>query len=463
MKSPAGVCLFETQGTNAENELSNEGGLPEGWALTSVADLTVNHDGRRVPIKSADRAKRPGKFPYFGASGVIDSIDDFLFEGDFLLIAEDGANLLSRSTPIAVRASGRFWVNNHAHVVQPTEATTLEFLKLFFDGSDLQEFVTGTAQPKLTQAALNRIVLPLPPLAEQKRIAAKVEAVLAKVNSARQRLAKVPAILKRFRQSVLAAACSGRLTEDWRGTTDGGGELPTTWKRMQLSELCSSFDYGSSSKSAPSGDVPVLRMGNLQNGEIDWNDLLFTSEPVEIAKYALSPRTVLFNRTNSPELVGKTAIYRGGRPAIFAGYLIRIVHGTDLDPEYLNYCLNSPEFEEYRSIVKTDGVSQSNINARKLAAFELPWCPLPEQHEIVRRVSALFALANKVESRLAAATVSVERVTRAVLAKAFRGELVDTEASLARREGREYESAAKLLERVRSLRTASELATRRAS
>ena len=191
-------------------------------------------------------------------------------------------------------------------------------------------------------------------------------------------------------------------------------------------------------------------MGNIQNGQIDWSDLAYTSDPEEIEQYALQTDTVLFNRTNSPELVGKTAIYRGERPAMFAGYLIRIVNEPELDAKYLNFCLNTNYAREFCSRVKTDGVSQSNINAQKLGRFEVPFCALLEQHEIVRRVEALFKLADLIKKRVESATKRADKLTQAILAKAFRGELVPTEAELARREGRDYEPASALLERIRS-------------
>jgi type I restriction enzyme S subunit len=191
-------------------------------------------------------------------------------------------------------------------------------------------------------------------------------------------------------------------------------------------------------------------MGNIQNGKIDWSDLVYTSDEEEIKHYSLVPNTVLFNRTNSPELVGKTAIYQGERPAIFAGYLIRIGNLAELEPRYLNLCLNTSYAREFCSRVKTDGVSQSNINAQKLGMFEVPYCPLAEQHEIVRRVDALFKLADAIEKRVEVATKRADKLTQAILAKAFRGELVPTEAELARREGRDYEPASVLLERLRA-------------
>jgi type I restriction enzyme, S subunit len=137
--------------------------LPDGWELASVDQITNNHDGRRVPVKRSDRDNMEGEYPYYGASGVIDHVDDYLFDGEYLLIAEDGANLLTRSTPIAFRASGKFWVNNHAHIVQTYAEIPLQYLEFFFESINLKFFVTGSAQPKLTQTNLNRISVPLPP------------------------------------------------------------------------------------------------------------------------------------------------------------------------------------------------------------------------------------------------------------------------------------------------------------
>jgi type I restriction enzyme S subunit len=235
------------------------------------------------------------------------------------------------------------------------------------------------------------------------------------------------------------------------------GELPDAWQYVTLSKLCESFGYGTSSKSKRSGAIPVLRMGNIQSGEIDWTDLVFTSDKSEIEKYSLEPNTVLFNRTNSPELVGKTGIYRGERPAIFAGYLIRIITQRELDPEYLNLCLNTAYAREFCSMTKTDGVSQSNINAKKLGRFEVPYCSIDEQHEVVRRAQTLFKLADRIEKRVEVATKRTDKLTQSILAKAFRGELVPTEAELARSEGRTYETAEEFLSRIKSEQTKSQI------
>jgi restriction endonuclease S subunit len=185
--------------------------LPETWTRAAFGNITENCDGQRRPIKLDDRAKRQGTYRYYGASGVIDTIDDYLFDGEFLLIGEDGANLLSRSTPIAFQAAGQFWVNNHAHVVRPFGEMPLRFLELFVNSIDLQEYVTGTAQPKMTQAALNRIPVPLPPLAEQHEIVRRVEALLARADRIEKRLATATRRVETLTQSILAQAFRGEL------------------------------------------------------------------------------------------------------------------------------------------------------------------------------------------------------------------------------------------------------------
>ena len=234
------------------------------------------------------------------------------------------------------------------------------------------------------------------------------------------RLARVSPLIKRFRQSVLAAATSGRLTEDWRSAR----EAPHPWSRVVLANVANDFSYGSAAKSAKVGSVPVLRMGNIQDGRLVWDDLVFSDDVAEAKKYELSYGDVLFNRTNSPELVGKTAVFKGERAAIYAGYLIRVRCGDSLLPDYLNYCLGSPAGRDYCWSVKSDGVSQSNINAKKLAAFEFNLPAIEEQTEIVRRVETLFAFTDRLEARLQAAQTAANRLTPALLAKAFRGELV---------------------------------------
>jgi len=279
--------------------------------------------------------------------------------------------------------------------------------------------MTGTAIRRLTLTTIASQTIPLPPLAEQGRIAALVDSLSARTGRARTELARVPILVARYKQRLLALALSGELTAQWREAQ--GLAHPV---EFALSDVARGFSYGSSAKSAPVGEVPVLRMGNIQDGKLDWKNLVFTSDEAEIAKYRLVAGDVLFNRTNSRELVGKTALYRGEQPAIYAGYLIRIQCTDRLLPEFLTYCLNGPAGRAYCWEVKTDGVSQSNINAKKIAAFRFLVPTRDEQAEIVRRIDSAFSWLDRVAADHAGAAKLLPKLDGAILAKAFRGELV---------------------------------------
>lgn len=171
------------------------------WPMKQLGMIARNLDGKRVPIEKGQR--KPGSYPYYGASGIVDYVDDFIFDGDFLLISEDGANLLARSTPIAFSVSGKVWVNNHAHVLQFENSATRQFIEYYINDLDIQDFVTGAAQPKLNQANMNRIPIPLPPLDVQRRIVTKLEMEQKLVESNRE-------LIKRMEAKI-----SAKLNEVW--------------------------------------------------------------------------------------------------------------------------------------------------------------------------------------------------------------------------------------------------------
>src|ERR1039458_573118 len=146
----------------------------KGWPLKPFGELVSNQDGRRKPVKKSDRAERRGQYPYYGASGIIDYVEKYLFDETALLIGEDGANLLARSTPIAFLAHGKYWLNNHAHVLNDNGNADLIYLCETLNLRDLTDYVTGSAQPKLNQANMNRMPIQVPPLALQKEVAQRV-------------------------------------------------------------------------------------------------------------------------------------------------------------------------------------------------------------------------------------------------------------------------------------------------
>lgn len=324
------------------------------------------------------------------------------------------------------------------------------------------------------QELLRGVTLPLPPLAEQRRIVARAEELLSQIRQTGRRLARLPRILKRFRQSVLADAYSGRLTEDWRArrsdresprfsdATDWEipeplevPEIPETWTLVALNDLVAQFQYGTSKRA--DGDartgVAVLRMANIQDGRTDLSVLKYVARAAPgIDAFRLRPGDILFNRTNSPGLVGKAAVFDHGIEAVFASYLVRLkCHEDRVLSSFVCAWINSPWGRLWARTVRTDCVSQSNINSSKLRKMPVPTPPLTEQKEIVRRIERLFKFADAVEARVATGAAFAERLSLAVLDKALRGELVPTEAELAREEGRaSYEPAWVILSRIKS-------------
>jgi type I restriction enzyme, S subunit len=358
----------------------------------------------------------------------------------------------------------------------------------------------------LTHDRFRTLTIPLPPLKEQKRIVAKIEELFSELDAGEENLRKARRQLGLYRQSLLKQAFEGKLTVAWRERNkhrletpaklrallrsarqahfeqqlkiwaaaidswqksrgslpkprrpsppdeieelpseliEGLGALPASWFWGRLGSMTLGVEYGTAAKSSETGECPVVRMGNLQNGEIDWNDLVFTSDATEISQYQLTPGDILFNRTNSPELVGKTAIFRGNRRALFAGYLIRVNHiRTVVCSGYLNYFLNSGVARRYGSSVKTDGVNQSNINGAKLAGYPFPYCSLPEQEEIVRILDEQFEIIERNEREIDAALKKSEALRQSILHQAFTGRLVPQDPN--------DEPASELLARIRA-------------
>ena len=190
---------------------SVNGELPKNWQLKKLGEVVNNLDGKRVPLSRAVRATRKGKFRYYGATEIVDYIDDFLFDGEYLLIGEDGANLLSKAKPLSFVVEGKFWVNNHAHVVQAKENLSNKFLCYYFNSLNLSQFVTGTAQPKLTQSNLNKVEVRLPPLKEQQKIVDELESKLTVCDKIEETITNSLQQAEMLKQSILKKAFEGKL------------------------------------------------------------------------------------------------------------------------------------------------------------------------------------------------------------------------------------------------------------
>ena len=346
----------------------------------------------------------------------------------------------------------------------------------------------GVSYPAVKEDQVKEQQLELPPTAEQCRIVERIEALFDEIDRAVESLRDAQRAVRLYRRSLLKAAFEGRLTADWRTENpdklessevllarirkqrqncyeaalcnwelavgnwrNGGGKakkpvkpkvpkpsspnhsdlqlvsakLPHGWAWSRLGCSSSGPEYGTSAKSSTEGDVPVVRMGNIQDGRIDWSDLVYTSDQEEIARYSLQAGDVLFNRTNSPDLVGKTGIYRGERPALFAGYLVRVNQINEIaSGSYVAHFLNSPLALEHGQSVKTDGVNQSNINATKLQEYPFPLCSPAEQAEIVRILDAQLESVDALSSEIAANLARAEALRQSILKRAFSGQLV---------------------------------------
>ena len=153
--------------------------IPENWVWARFGTAMINRDAERIPLSVNEREKLQKIYDYYGASGVIDKVDRYLFSKPLLLIGEDGANLLARSKPIAFIARGQYWVNNHAHVLDSSDGLLLEYVAVYINAINLTPYVTGTAQPKMNQEKMNSILIPIPPTGEQFRIVQKINQIFS--------------------------------------------------------------------------------------------------------------------------------------------------------------------------------------------------------------------------------------------------------------------------------------------
>ena len=199
--------------------------------------------------------------------------------------------------------------------------------------------------------------------------------------------------------------------------------LPNGWVWTRIGNVCYDFQYGTARKSTKNGNVPVLRMGNLRAGEIDYSDLVYTSDKDDIERYCLNPGDLLFNRTNSSEKVGKVSIFRGKKPCIYAGYLVRF-RPVRSDSEFINYMMNSRYQWEFCQSVKTDAVNQSNISASKFIQFLVPLPPLAEQKRIVAKIKELFMVADLLDATTNNLMNTSKQIDKKILDLAIRGKLM---------------------------------------
>jgi len=431
-----------------EDEIPFE--LPEGWAWCRFTSVTVNRDSERKPISSANRTNVAKIYDYYGASGKIDKIDKFIFNEKLLLIGEDGANLVTRSKPIAFFAEGQYWVNNHAHCIDSTDKLILEYLCLYINAISLEKYVTGSAQPKMTQDNMNSILIALPPYEEQKRLEFQVNHILKTVStienekedivnyivSAKSKILDlairgklvpqdpndepVSGLLERIRAEKEELIKQGKIKRDKKASIIFRGEdnsyyqqtgtlienindwklpfeLPDGWEWCNLS-MIGTTNIGLTYSPAdiePDGTI-VLRSSNIVNDEIDLNDLVRVKTKIRENQYVQPNDILICARNGSKALVGKCALVNNlEEPTSFGAFMA--IYRTNYN-KYVMHYLRTSLFRSVFNDGNSTAINQLTQDMLKKALIPFP--PILEQEKIVNVVSKLFIHLHGIEKSL---------------------------------------------------------------
>lgn len=432
--------------------------LPPNWALCKIGDIAsiigggtpstsensnFCSDGGIPWLTPADLSKFSGMYVSRGKR----NLTKHGFQSCSARLLPKGAVLFSSRAPIGyVAIAGNDLCTNQGFrslVCRQGILPEYVFFYLRHAGPLAEQLASGTTFAEISGSKMSEIPFRLPPTTEQRRIVTKLEELLGKVDACQKRLEKISVILKRFRQSVLAAACSGQMTEDWRKKNKtisavsnalgaekySGEDLPETWRHVYVGGVITGLKYGTARKcSYAKKGVPVLRIPNIVKGVVDHSDLKYAEIPKsELNDLQLLPGDLLLIRSNgSVSLVGRVALVgRAENNFAYAGYLIRLrLNPLLVESRYLNLAFTLPSTRLQIEIPARSTSGVNNINSQEVRQLVIPLAPIPEQIEILRRVEVFFRLADQIEARYAAAKEKVDQLARSILAKAFRGELV---------------------------------------
>jgi type I restriction enzyme, S subunit len=375
--------------------------------MKTLDQISTNLDSRRVPITKGVRVG--GDYPYYGASGIVDYVADYIFNEDTLLISEDGANLLARSTPVAFPASGKYWVNNHAHVLRFDNQTTQRFVELFLESIPLDKYITGAAQPKLNQAALNSIPIPIPLPPEQRRIVSLLDGALEGIATvkanAEQNLQNARALFDSYLQSVL--------------TERGPG-----WVEGKLGDVCGIARGGS--------PRPIQKFITTASDGINWIKIgdatasgkyIYTTEEKIIPEGAKRSRIVHdgdFLLSNSMSF-GRPYIMRT-TGCIHDGWLVLTDYAARLDQDYLYHVLGSRlVFQQFDQLAA--GSTVRNLNIGLASRVDIPIPPLRQQRSIAERFDACSAETERLAAVYERKLSALGALKKSLLHDAFTGHL----------------------------------------
>jgi len=491
--------------------------LPKGWIWTTLEDISEILDSYRKPINAEERAKRiQGKgekelFPYYGATGKVGYIDNYLLDGTYILLGEDGAPFLEFSKNKAYLVVGKIWVNNHAHILNTSASK--EYLCHFLNQVDYHNFVTGTTRLKLNQASMKRIPIKLPPLQEQNRIVEKIEELFSDVDQGVESLKTAQKQLKVYRQAVLKWAFEGKLTEEWRKqqTTLKTGEallaqikserenryqqqlaegeekvreweaigkvgkkptkphklkellplteaellecpkLPDGWCWASVEQLGYVQLGRQRSPQNRSQDFPTkyIRAANITENGFELIDVLdMEFKPHEFKQYQLKDGDILLSEASgSPEQVGKPAVWRNQIPNCCFQNTVIRFRPIYLSSEYFLLVFKNLYSNGFFSNISS-GVGINHLSANKFSAIPVPLAPLEEQEEIVQEIESRLSICDQLEATIIENLQKAEALRQSILKQVFEGKLVPQDPN--------DEPSEKLLERIKAERQATQ-------
>ncbi len=429
------------------------------WFEKPLGEVTRNHDGKRKPVKESERKKGP--YPYYGASGVVDYVDGYLFEGRYLLIAEDGENLRTRQTPIAFMADGKFWVNNHAHIVTGSEEVTTEYLHYFLQHADIQSYLTGAVMPKLTQGNLNRIPVRYPEPDYQKQIVQVLSTFDRKIDINRRINQTLEAMAQAIFKSwfvdfdpVKAKIAAIEQGEDLlraamraiSGKTDAEldqlpcehhdqlaataalfpdemeeselGEIPREWKVKNLGSVTAYLNRGISPKYLESGGVLVLNQKCIRDFRVDGSKgRRHDPNQRKIDGRALELGDVLVNSTGVGTLGRVAQVFHLSEPTIVDSHVTVVRAGCEINDSYLGcyICWKKPDIEA----MGEGSTGQTELSRLKLA--ELPM--LTPCQDALKAFDALISPLTAEISEKERESVKLAELRDTLLPKLLSGEL----------------------------------------
>jgi type I restriction enzyme, S subunit len=343
------------------------------WPMRPLGELTINHDGKRRPVKESER--QAGPFPYYGASGVVDHVDGYIFDGEYLLVGEDGENLRTRQTPIAFLANGKFWVNNHAHIVTGNGIASTRYLLYALLASDISSYLTGAVMPKLTQGNLNRIMVPCPPRHIQDSCVGVLGALDDRISLLRETNATLEAIAQVLFKSwfvdfdPVRAKSQGQapagMDEATAALFPSGlegwalGDIPQGWAVRPLDQIASYLNGLALQKYPPTDDdwLPVIKIAQLRKGDTTGADRAGRNIKPE---YIVRNGDVLFSWSGSLEV----EVWCGGEGALNQ-HLFKVT--SQEFPKWFYFWWTRHHLDRFRQIAASKATTMGHIQRSHLS------------------------------------------------------------------------------------------------